>query len=36
MNQTTSRDDFSGNTFNYYKDFLKIIKESELILAYKD
>ena len=36
MNQTTSRDNFSGNTLNYYKDFLKIIKESELILAYKD
>jgi lipid II:glycine glycyltransferase (peptidoglycan interpeptide bridge formation enzyme) len=36
MNQTTSRDKFSWNTLGYYKDFLKTIKESELILAYKD
>jgi hypothetical protein len=36
MNQTTSRDKFSGNTLDYYKKFLAIIKESELIVAYKD
>ena len=36
MNETTSRDNFSWNTLEYYKKFLEIITESELILAYKD
>jgi lipid II:glycine glycyltransferase (peptidoglycan interpeptide bridge formation enzyme) len=36
MNETTSRDNFSWNTLEYYKYFLKTIENSELILAYKD
>lgn len=36
MNETTSRDNFSWNTLEYYTNFLDIITESELILAYKD
>ena len=36
MNETTSRDNFSWNTFEYYKSFLSILNNSELILAYKD
>lgn len=36
MNETTSRDNFSWNTFEYYKSFLNILENSELILAYKD
>ena len=36
MNETTSRDNFSWNTFQYYSKFLNIIEDSELILAYKD
>lgn len=36
MNETTSRDNFSWNTLEYYSKFLHIISESELILAYKD
>lgn len=36
MNETTSRDNFSWNTLEYYKCFLNNIKDSELILAYKD
>ncbi len=34
MKETTSRDNFSGNTYAYYETFLKELKESELILAY--
>ncbi|MCD5380711.1 peptidoglycan bridge formation glycyltransferase FemA/FemB family protein [Candidatus Gracilibacteria bacterium] len=34
MLETTSRDNFSGNTLKYYSDFLKYIKESKLLLAY--
>lgn len=36
MQETTERDDFSGNTLEYYMHFLEIIPESELFLAYKD
>ncbi|MCP4524279.1 MAG: peptidoglycan bridge formation glycyltransferase FemA/FemB family protein, partial [Candidatus Gracilibacteria bacterium] len=36
MTETTSRDSFSGNTFDYYNLFLETINDSELILAYKD
>ena len=36
MNETTSRDNFSWNTLNYYINFLNTIKDSKLILAYKD
>jgi len=34
MLETTSRDNFSGNTLKYYSDFLKYISESKLLLAY--
>lgn len=33
MRQTTSRDDFSGNSFEYYKNFLEIIPSSSLIFT---
>lgn len=33
MLETTSRDNFSGNTFEYYKNFLEIIPESSLIFT---
>ncbi|MCP4523054.1 MAG: peptidoglycan bridge formation glycyltransferase FemA/FemB family protein [Candidatus Gracilibacteria bacterium] len=36
MTETTSRDNFSGNTSDYYTQFLETITDSELILAYKD
>ena len=36
MLETTSRDWFSGNTFEYYKTFLKTLEKSKLILAKKD
>jgi lipid II:glycine glycyltransferase (peptidoglycan interpeptide bridge formation enzyme) len=36
MNETTSRDNFSWNTLDYYSKFLEIISDSELILAFKD
>lgn len=36
MHETTSRDKFSWNTLDYYKNFLNIITDSELIIAYKD
>lgn len=36
MQQTTSRDNFFGNTLSYYKIFLTSIKNSELLFAYKD
>lgn len=36
MLQTTSRDDFSGNTLNYYKTFLQEVTSSRLLLAKKD
>ena len=36
MKQTTSRDNFSWNTLQYYIDFLETIQQSELIIAYKD
>lgn len=35
MIETTSRDSFSGNNFEYYKTFLEKNKDSVLILAYK-
>ena len=34
--ETTSRDKFNWNTFDYYKTFLNLIEESELLLAYAD
>ena len=34
MLETTSRDNFSGNTLKYYSDFLKYITQSKLLLAY--
>lgn len=34
MKETTSRDNFSGNTQKYYETFLKELTNSELILAY--
>lgn len=33
MKETTSRDNFSGNNFSYYKIFLENIEESKLIFA---
>lgn len=36
MNETTSRDNFSGNTLEYYKVFLESLDSSKLFLAYKD
>jgi hypothetical protein len=33
MKETTSRDNFSGNTLNFYKIFLKKISESKLLFA---
>lgn len=36
MLETTSRDNFSGNSFEYYKTFLKNLENSKLILAKKD
>ncbi len=36
MKETTSRDNFSGNTLEYYKIFLQTLKNSELFLAYKN
>lgn len=36
MCETTSRDNFSGNNFEYYKTFLSEISNSSLLLAYKD
>ena len=36
MMETTSRDSFSGNTFEFYKIFLDSLKDSKLILAYKN
>lgn len=34
MQETTSRDNFFGNTFDYYKTFLERIESSELFLAF--
>lgn len=34
ISETTTRNSFSGNTFSYYKEFLKGIDNSELLLAY--
>ncbi len=34
MTETTSRDKFSGHSFEYFKTFLTILENSELILAY--
>jgi lipid II:glycine glycyltransferase (peptidoglycan interpeptide bridge formation enzyme) len=34
MKETTSRDNFSGNTLEYYKIFLETIEESQLFFAY--
>lgn len=36
MMETTSRDNFSWNTFGYYKTFLQTLENSELFLAFKD
>jgi hypothetical protein len=36
MKQTTSRDGFKGNSFEYYKTFLNDLESSKLILAKKD
>jgi hypothetical protein len=36
MLETTSRDKFSGNTFEYYKTFLEKIEKSELIFTKYD
>jgi hypothetical protein len=36
MLETTSRDKFNSNNFNYYKIFLKSIKSSKLLFAYLD
>ena len=36
MVETTNRDKFSWNTFDYYNIFLQKISKSELLLAYKD
>jgi len=36
MLDTTNRDGFSWNSLKYYKDFLNLIENSELLLAYKD
>jgi len=36
MQQTTSRDAFAGNTMDYYTQFLNILSDSELFLAYLD
>jgi len=36
MLETTSRDNFSGNSFEYYKIFLESLEKSKLILAKKD
>jgi hypothetical protein len=36
MLETTSRDNFTGNSLQYYAYFLEFIKHSELLLAYKD
>ena len=34
MNETTSRDKFSGHSFEYFKTFLTSLENSELMLAY--
>ncbi|NDK09299.1 peptidoglycan bridge formation glycyltransferase FemA/FemB family protein [Candidatus Gracilibacteria bacterium] len=36
MQETTSRDDFSGNNLIYYETFLKTIESSQLFFAYYD
>ena len=36
MLETTSRDNFSGNSLEYYSDFLNNLENSKLILAKKD
>lgn len=36
MNETTSRDNFSGHTFDYYKQFLESLENSFLLLAFKE
>ena len=36
MLETTSRDSFSWNNMDYYKTFLNSLKQSKLLLAYKD
>ena len=36
MLETTSRDNFSWHSLNYYKNFLEKIENSKLLLAYKD
>jgi lipid II:glycine glycyltransferase (peptidoglycan interpeptide bridge formation enzyme) len=34
--ETTSRDNFSWHSFDYYRKFLDLLQQSELFLAYKD
>jgi hypothetical protein len=36
MLETTSRDNFFGNSLEYYETFLKSLDNSKLILARKD
>ena len=36
MIETTSRDNFNWNNFDFYKSFLLNIKESKLLICYKD
>jgi len=36
MQETTTRDNFSWNKIDYYKIFLQTIKNSSLLIAYKD
>ena len=36
MKETTSRDNFSGNSLNYYITFLERLDNSQLLLAFKD
>jgi len=36
MNETTSRDKFSGHSFEYFKTFLDTLTSSEIILAYHE
>jgi len=34
MQETTSRDDFAGNSLEYYRNFLEQIEESQLMFSY--
>jgi lipid II:glycine glycyltransferase (peptidoglycan interpeptide bridge formation enzyme) len=35
ISETTTRNTFHGNTFDYYKVFLNKIENSQLLLVYK-